>query len=180
MDADAIEAGLAAWGYPLFTRVPEGAPKPDLAELIRACLGSENPRHEGAVVALLLANDVAQTQPAVAALLAGLPDKELRRLRRSTLAADYLAEIYDADFRALLGRDATPPVELFDRGALPPRAADDGEAGLRALAAEIAREESEPWIDWAGSLEDPAVKLIKHLWIGKGRELAQARHARAH
>jgi hypothetical protein len=100
-------------------------------------------------------------------------------LRWLTFAADYLAEIYDADLRALRGADVSPPVDVFDRRDLPPRRADFGEAGLRALRDEIGRFE-DPAIDWIGSLHDPAMKLVKYLWIGKNRELATDRHAPAH
>lgn len=170
--------GLAAWGYPLFTRVEPGTPKPDLAELIEACLASGNPRFEGAVIALLLLSSSAESRGGVSPLAARLSGKMARSLRWLTLAADYLAQIYGLDVRVLLGRDAHPPVDLFNRGALPPRELDDGEAGLRALAEELCREE-DAWLNWAGSFEDPVRKLVKHHWIRKGAELARARHAGA-
>jgi len=64
------------------------------------------------------------------------------------------------------------------RGALPSPEDDLGEAGLRALVAEIEAVEGDI-VDWRRSLEDPVRGWLDQLWHERGVARAKARHAGA-
>ncbi len=176
MDRDDIPEALASYGVPLFAdRPPPEWPRPELAELIRACLESRNPRFAESLIPVLLQADEAEARAALRSLSAELTGEHARWLRWLALATEYLAVIYGVQLRALLGREPSVPSGVFDRGDLPPPEADFGEEGLRALADELAAVES-PAIDWVGSLEQPVDQLIERLWVERRW---QRRHARA-
>ncbi len=178
MGPDAIEQGLAQHGVPLFAPEAEGAGRPDPAELIDACLRSDEPRHRFAVVALVLALPGPEARLAVDALRSRLDAREMRWLRWCVLAADYLARAYAVDLDILIERRPAVPADLFARGALPSRDDEFGAAGLRTLADEVAQVEG-PEIDWEASLADPVRTWLNLLWALRSSRLARARHARA-
>lgn len=177
MDEDLIERGLAAWGAPIFAPRPgDGAPRPPLVELLRACLESGRAQYRSALIPLLLCLPEAPARAAISRLREALPRDALAWLRWLTLAADYLSHVYRTELRSLLGRDPAVPVDLFERGILPSADLESGEWGLRALAEEIAATQGGE-IDWQGSLEAPARDLIDALWSEGRAERAKSRHA---
>jgi len=168
MTADMIEQGLAAHGVALFAEPDPREPRPDPSELIRACVESGVPRYRVAVIALLLALDEESSRRAAREAMSGLAPADRRWLRWFILAAGYLAEVYRSELAFLLGRPATAPAGLVDRGSLPPDGAMFGELGLRALADEIAAQEGAE-VDWEGSLEGVVRAFIDRLWFERTR-----------